>query len=91
MFCNNVICCLELHAVFFIMLHISCGCNFTLFVTLCYLCSFKTKDVPSSGPYVVEAMKVPNGKDTFWETVLYNDTTKYVIPIGRLNTQQIEC
>lgn len=64
-------------------------CN--IFVMLCYFCSFKTKDVPSSGPYVVEAMKMPNGQDTFWETVLYNDTTKSVTPIGKLNAQQIEC
>lgn len=56
---------------------------------LCYLCSFETKDLPSSGPYVVKVGNVENGKDTFWQTVLYNDTTKYVIPIGKLNAEQI--
>lgn len=83
---------LEIHAVLFIILQILCVCDFTLrlsFVTLCCLCSFKTQDVPSSGPYLVEVMGVKSGKDQFWETLLYNDTSKEVKPISKLKVEQI--
>ncbi|KAM9359759.1 uncharacterized protein ABDE67_002911 [Symphorus nematophorus] len=47
---------------------------------------FKTEEVLTSGPYVVEVMwngqDWKNGPDKFWETLLYNGGNKEVKPIS---------
>lgn len=62
---------------------------FAAFVRLCCLCSFQTQDVRSSGPYVVAVVGERNGRNKFWETLLYNDASEDVKPISKLKAKQL--
>lgn len=65
-------------------------CNmFAACVTLCSICSFKTIEKPGIGTYLEEVMGFKKGPNQFWDTFLYNETTKDVIPISEYKPKDI--
>lgn len=62
---------------------------FAAFVTLCSTCSFKTHEKPGVGTYLVEVVGFKKGPNQFWDTFLYNETTKDVTPISEYKPEDI--
>lgn len=62
---------------------------FAAFVTLCSICSFQTNDIAGIGTYLVEVMGFRKEANQFWDTFLFNERTKDVIPISEYKPKDI--
>lgn len=65
-------------------------CNmFAAFVTLCSICSFQTNERPGIGTYLMEVMGFKKEQNQFWDTFLFNETTRDVTPISEYKPKDI--